>query len=100
MIWDRRLIFSLAIVLAACIPARVWAQDVLERAIFRIKYVAEGAVYLEGGRAAGLKEGQELIVEHFVAPAASAPEYVESSSALRSNRYIARAFSRSVVCSL
>lgn len=73
MMWDRRLIVSLVVFLAACIPAHLWAQEVLERALFRVKYVAEGAVYLEGGRAAGLKEGQELIVEHFVAPAAPVP---------------------------
>ena len=32
-----------------------------------MKYIAQGVVYLEGGRAAGLKEGQSLIVERAVA---------------------------------
>ena len=100
MMWDRRLIVSLVVFLAACIPAHLWAQEVLERALFRVKYVAEGAVYLEGGRAAGLKEGQELIVEHFVAPAAPVPNAPNPPRTFRNHRYIARTFSHSVVCGL
>jgi hypothetical protein len=37
-----------------------WAQS--DRPAFRIKYVAEGAVYVEGGRAAGLAEDMKLTV--------------------------------------
>ena len=33
-----------------------------DRPSFRLKYVAEGAVYIEGGRAAGLAEGMKLTV--------------------------------------
>jgi hypothetical protein len=33
-----------------------------EQAAFRVKYVAEGAVYLAGGRSAGLVQGQKLSV--------------------------------------
>jgi hypothetical protein len=32
------------------------------RTTFRVKYVAEGAVYIDGGRAAGLREGMRLSV--------------------------------------
>ena len=45
------------------------AQESAAQQKFRIKYVAQDAVYLEGGSANGLKEGQKLIVEHTVAPA-------------------------------
>jgi len=37
------------------------AQD---RPVFRIKYVAEGVVYIEGGRAAGVAEAMKLTVRH------------------------------------
>ena len=40
------------------VPVLAWAQETIEKQLFRVKYIAEGAVYLEGGRAAGLKEGQ------------------------------------------
>jgi hypothetical protein len=40
-----------------------WAQQIAERTTFRVKYIAQGVVYLDGGRAAGLKEGEKLIVE-------------------------------------
>jgi len=32
------------------------------RTVFKVKYVAEGIAYLEGGRAQGLKEGMKLLV--------------------------------------
>ena len=32
------------------------------RTAFRVKYVAEGAAYLDGGRAAGLAEGMKLVI--------------------------------------
>ena len=38
-------------------------QDSGVQTSFRVKYVAEGAVYLEGGRSAGLAEGQKLAVK-------------------------------------
>ena len=31
--------------------------------MFKVKYVAEGVAYLEGGRAQGLKEGMKLEIE-------------------------------------
>jgi len=39
------------------------------RTVFRVKYVAEGVVYLEGGRAQGLAEGMKLLVEDANHPA-------------------------------
>ena len=55
------------------IPFAIWAQDTIERTAFKVKYIAEGVVYLDGGHAAGLKEGQKLIVERdVVKPAANA----------------------------
>lgn len=51
------------------LPILACAQESIERATFRIKYIAEGVVYLEGGRSAGLKEGQILLVERKALPA-------------------------------
>ena len=39
------------------------------RTVFRVKYVAEGAAYLDGGRSAGLKEGVKLEVQETDLPA-------------------------------
>ena len=64
---SRLLIISFAPLLVAMVPILVWAQETIEKQLFRVKYIAQGVVYLEGGRAAGLKEGQSLIVERTVA---------------------------------
>ena len=37
--------------------------------VFRVKYVAEGVAYLEGGRAQGLAEGMKLVIEDSSLPA-------------------------------
>ena len=42
------------------------------RTSFRIKYVAEGAAYLDGGRSSGLAEGMKLVVRD-ASPSSSAP---------------------------
>lgn len=63
MIRERMFIFLLGLLLAAMWPRLVFAQQTVERSVFRVKYIAEGAVYLDGGRAAGLKEGEKLVVE-------------------------------------
>lgn len=52
---------KLALLLA--LPAAVFAQSAELRSIFRVKYVAEGVVYLDGGRAAGLEKGQRLTIK-------------------------------------
>jgi hypothetical protein len=45
------------------------SDDPSLRTVFRVKYVAEGVAYLEGGRAQGLKEGMKLEVEDSNLPA-------------------------------
>jgi hypothetical protein len=52
------------LLLGCCLGAPYfWAQQPEVRTSFRVKYVAEGAVYLEGGSSAGLVEGQKLVVK-------------------------------------
>jgi hypothetical protein len=48
---------------ALCAAGAKAAESAL-RTEFRVKYVASGAVYLEGGRGAGLEEGMKLSVKH------------------------------------
>ena len=45
------------------------SDDPSLRTVFRVKYVAEGVAYLEGGRTQGLKEGMKLEVEETNLPA-------------------------------
>ncbi len=49
--------------LAFLLPLPGFAQDAELRSIFRVKYVAEGVVYLDGGRGAGLEKGQRLTIK-------------------------------------
>lgn len=73
MIVDRLLCLFVAFVLVMILPIKSPAQEIADKTVFRIKYIAEGAVYLEGGRAAGLHEGQKLIVKRNVAPPVNEP---------------------------
>ena len=53
-------------------PARTMiarSDDPNLRTVFKVKYVAEGVAYLEGGRAQGLAEGMKLEVEESNLPA-------------------------------
>lgn len=45
------------------------SDDPSLRTVFRVKYVAEGVAYLEGGSAQGLKEGMKLEIEDSNLPA-------------------------------
>jgi hypothetical protein len=45
------------------------SDDPSLRTVFKVKYVAEGVAYLEGGRAQGLKEGMKLEVVDSTVPA-------------------------------
>jgi len=45
------------------------SDDPSLRTVFKVKYVAEGVAYLEGGRAQGLTEGMKLEVEETSLPA-------------------------------
>ena len=47
----------------------VRTDDPSLRTVFRVKYVAEGVAYLEGGRAQGLAEGMKLEVKETTLPA-------------------------------
>ncbi len=58
--WRDRLAAAFAV--CCCLSVTVSAQDTPVQAKFRVKYVTAGAVYLEGGRQAGLAEGQRLTV--------------------------------------
>jgi hypothetical protein len=44
------------------LAASATAQTAEKQTVFRIKYVAEGVVYIEGGRTAGLSEKMKLVV--------------------------------------
>ena len=43
------------------------------RTIFKVKYVAEGAAYLNGGRSSGLAEGMKLVVRDIIPASAGSP---------------------------
>ena len=45
------------------------SDDPSLRTVFKVKYVAEGVAYLEGGSAQGLSEGMKLYVEDNTLPA-------------------------------
>jgi hypothetical protein len=50
-------------------PVIARSDDPSLRTVFKVKYVAEGVAYLEGGRAQGLKEGMKLEIEDSNLPA-------------------------------
>jgi hypothetical protein len=52
---------------AATLIART--DDPSLRTVFKVKYVAEGIAYLEGGKAQGLAEGMKLVIEDSNLPA-------------------------------
>ena len=47
----------------------VAAADPSLRTVFKVKYVAEGVAYLDGGSVAGLKEGMKLEIGRATLPA-------------------------------
>src|SRR4030042_4255720 len=51
---------GLALLSTLCWPLQ--ADTTTVRTEFKVKYVAEGAVYLDGGREAGLSEGHKLTI--------------------------------------
>src|SRR2546426_11205517 len=59
------------------------AQQPESRPAFRVKYIADGTVYLEGGSGGGLAGGEELVGEGARTPAtASGPREGEASPRL------------------
>ncbi len=99
--WD--VLYSCAaFLMVALLPAVACAQDAPEKIAFRVKYLAEGVAYLDGGRAAGLKVGQKLIVQRDVAPQTqddSKPSPPSSSAAIATLQVISVAAS-SAVCEI
>ncbi|MBZ5694318.1 MAG: hypothetical protein LAN36_03045 [Acidobacteriia bacterium] len=96
------ILLLMALFAIATWPAVLAAQQSLERKTFRVKYLAEGAVYLDGGQAAGLKEGQRLIVQRDAAPStdeSSKPEPPTSSAVIATLRVTSVAAS-SAVCEI
>lgn len=62
----RRAFISLLVALAWAIPSLPQAQQ--QRTSFTVKYVAQGIVYLDGGRSDGLAEGMTMSVRGIAAP--------------------------------
>jgi len=54
------------------------ADDPSLRTVFKVKYVAEGVAYLEGGRAQGLAEGMKLEIEETNLPARQGDSVIAS----------------------
>jgi hypothetical protein len=99
-LWD--FVACVAPVMVALSPMVACAQEAPGKTGFRVKYIAEGVVYLDSGRAAGLKEGQQLIVQRDVAPeiqGASKPAPPTSAAAIASLQVISVAAS-SAVCEI
>jgi hypothetical protein len=62
------------------LPSRAGENSDL-RTVFRVKYVAHDAAYLDGGRAAGLTEGMKLVVRNLPNSGAVAAEGADSTAA-------------------
>jgi hypothetical protein len=62
------------------LPSRAGENPDL-RTAFRVKYVAQDAAYLDGGRAAGLAEGMKLVVRDLPNSGAVAAEGADSAAA-------------------
>lgn len=71
---------SVLVLVAAC-----WAQEATVanpgmRTTFRVRYVAEGVVYLDGGRSAGLAEGTALVIPGVPKPKPEAAKPKDATS--------------------
>lgn len=63
------------------LPASYLGDNSGLRTAFRVKYVAQDAAYLDGGRAAGLTEGMKLVVRDLRNSGAVAAEGADSNAA-------------------
>lgn len=63
------------------VPSSSTGENSDLRTAFRVKYVAQDAAYLDGGRAAGLAEGMKLIVRDLPNSGAVAAEGADSAAA-------------------
>ncbi|HEY6936851.1 MAG TPA: hypothetical protein VI424_06850, partial [Terriglobales bacterium] len=73
------------------------------RTVFRVKYVADGAVYLDGGRADGLAEGIALVVKNDGAksntpPAGATPAGLPAAVAITAHLKVISVAQNSAVC--
>ncbi len=99
---DRTFVFVAAPFLAALLPMLVCAQGTIQQTAFRIKFIAEGAVYLNGGSAAGLKEGQKLVVKRSIAATQPSSEksMPAATSGILATIKVVSVASASVVCEI
>lgn len=65
-----RFILAVCALLAAVTPAVAQAPQRQARVAFRVRYVADGGVYVDAGRNDGVTEGMELVIK---APTSAAP---------------------------
>lgn len=63
------------------VPSSSTGENSDLRTAFRVKYVAQDAAYLDGGRAAGLAEGMKLVVRDLPNSGAVAAEGADSAAA-------------------
>jgi hypothetical protein len=97
---DRMLLLLLAPLLVAIWPTLASAQETLGRTLFHVKYLAEGVVYLDGGRAAGLKEGEKLIVERPGSPPGSETNALPSPTGVIAELAVISVAASSAVCEI
>ena len=62
-VWSAFRRVSFALVMLAAGAALASGQENEPRTVFQVRYVAEGAVYIDGGREAGLAEGFRLTIK-------------------------------------
>lgn len=101
---EQRILLALAGLLTACavLPVLTLAQESSgQRLTFHVKYIAQDAVYLDGGRSAGLQEGQQLIVERAPAPPAAGPDApAPSPSGIIASLKVVAVAASSAVCEI
>jgi hypothetical protein len=51
------------LMLPAVLGSSLWAEEGEPRTVFQVRYVADGSVYIDGGREAGLAEGYRLTIK-------------------------------------
>jgi hypothetical protein len=78
-----------------------WAQDVPQlQTMYRVKYVADGTIYLIGGRSAGLTEGMKLIVKRTGSIVPSTGSGEMSASYIVAELTVASVADNSAVCDI
>lgn len=83
-----------------CVAVAVAQTDSPIRTTFTVRYVIDGAVYLDGGTNAGLAEGMRLTVSQTPAEAAAAKSSQESDSYLVADLVVDAVAQTSAVCTI